>query len=226
MVLLFSIDGNIGSGKSTLLRHVSNIVNSHCLGEYANDYEVVFLQEPVDEWMGIKDKNGRSVISLFYEDQKRYAFSFQMMAYISRLDLLKKIMDTSKKVVVLSERSVHTDKYVFAKMLYDSAIMTDVEYQIYNKWFDSFISEIHMQGVIYLKTDPVNCQKRVHQRSRDGEVMDLRYLESCHAYHDEYVKRFRLLELDGNRPFDEMKDDAVREMTKFIYESVKEVENK
>ena len=83
-----------------------------------------------------------------------------------------------------------------------------------------------MEGVIYLKTDPENCQQRVQQRSRDGEVIDLCYLKSCHAYHDEYVKRFRVLELNGNKQFDEMKNDAVLEITRFIYESVKEIENK
>ena len=57
---------------------------------------MIFLQEPVDEWMNIKDKNGRSVISLFYEDQKRYAFSFQMMAYISRLQRLQEAFNKAQ----------------------------------------------------------------------------------------------------------------------------------
>ena len=47
MSILISIDGNIGSGKSSLLEMLKHNLNSLCLGEFANDYEFIFLQEPV-----------------------------------------------------------------------------------------------------------------------------------------------------------------------------------
>ena len=37
----------------------------------------------------IKDENGVTILEKFYSDQNKYSFSFQMMAYISRLKLLK-----------------------------------------------------------------------------------------------------------------------------------------
>ena len=89
-VFLISIDGNIGSGKSTLMKYLQANMHRFCLSENANEYELVFLQEPVKEWMDIKNKNNETILSLFYENQEKYAFSFQMMAYISRLDLIKK----------------------------------------------------------------------------------------------------------------------------------------
>ena len=159
MIQLYSIEGNIGSGKSTLLKECKKHMTSLCLGEYANEYEIIFLQEPVDSWMNIKDNDGETILSKFYNDKEKYAFSFQMMAYISRLDLLKKIHKQNKNCIILSERSVHTDKYVFAKMLYDDGIMEEINYQIYNNWFDSFIDEIDMKGVIYLDVDPENAKK-------------------------------------------------------------------
>jgi deoxyadenosine/deoxycytidine kinase len=111
-----SIDGNIGSGKSTLMAN---------LREYYNDkVDVVFLKEPVDEWAEIKDENGITILEKFYENSEKYAFSFQMMAYISRLkvlkDAVKNIKHTSKKTILISERSLYTDKMVFAQMLYNS----------------------------------------------------------------------------------------------------------
>ena len=57
-----------------------------------------FLEEPVDVWSSIHDKNGKNILEKYYADQTKYAFSFQMMAYISRLSLLRKaIKNTSSK---------------------------------------------------------------------------------------------------------------------------------
>ena len=78
---IISIEGNIGSGKSTLLAN---------LREYFKENEnVVFLKEPVDEWEKIKDKEGTTILEKFYADQEKYSFSFQMMAYVSRIKVLR-----------------------------------------------------------------------------------------------------------------------------------------
>ena len=55
----------------------------------SNEKKYLFLEEPVDEWTKIKDKEGRSILEKFYNNQEKYAFSFQMLAYISRLTDLK-----------------------------------------------------------------------------------------------------------------------------------------
>jgi deoxyadenosine/deoxycytidine kinase len=77
-----SIEGNIGSGKSTLLNNLKKA--------FKNDSKVVFLKEPVDEWEAIQDEKGNTMLEKFYGNQKKYSFSFQMMAYISRLATFKK----------------------------------------------------------------------------------------------------------------------------------------
>ena len=74
MTLLFTVQGNIAAGKSTLVKELQR--------QYAGNARVCFLQEPVDEWENIKNGSGQSMISLFYGDQHKYGFSFQMMAYI------------------------------------------------------------------------------------------------------------------------------------------------
>ena len=71
---IISIEGNIGTGKSTLVQMLKDT--------YKNNNNVVFLQEPVDMWNTIKDSNGETILSKFYGNQEKYAFSFQMMAYI------------------------------------------------------------------------------------------------------------------------------------------------
>ena len=175
-----SIDGNIGSGKSTLMANLREY--------YKDDPNVIFLKEPVDEWEQVKDENGVTMLEKFYEDPEKYAFSFQMMAYISRLKVFKdaiKNVNSSKKVSIITERSLYTDKMVFAKMLYDSKKIEHINYQIYLTWFDTFSEEFPVHKVIYVKTDPEKCHSRILKRSREGEsLISLEYLKSCDNYHN------------------------------------------
>ena len=82
MPYIISIEGNIGSGKSTFLTYLKKYINGVNMNGNSN---IQFIQEPVDEWNEIKDSNGESILEKFYNNQKEYAFSFQIMAYITRL---------------------------------------------------------------------------------------------------------------------------------------------
>lgn len=146
MVQIITIEGNIGSGKSTLLAHLKE--------KYKHNSNIIFLREPVDEWECIKDKEGVTMLEKFYSDQKTYSFSFQMMAYISRLNLLKDAIKTNPDSIIITERSLITDKMVFAKMLYDAGNIEEVNYQIYSKWFDCFACEYPIKKIIYVNSSP------------------------------------------------------------------------
>jgi len=192
---IVSIEGNIGSGKSTLLGHLKE--------HFKGDDTVVFLDEPVKEWESIKDHVGKTMLEKFYADQDKYAFSFQMMAYISRLALLKKTMEECPGATIITERSLYTDKFVFAKMLYDMGKIEDVNYQIYTKWFDTFLQDCELSKIIYVKAKPTVCHERVMRRSRNGEdVISLEYLERCGVYHDYMISEnsniLDTLVLDGD----------------------------
>ena len=124
---IYSIEGNIGSGKSTfidILRKENKLKNS------------VYLEEPVKVWETIKDKNGVTILEKFYGNQEKYSFSFQLMAYISRLSELKKKIKENPSKIIFTERSILTDRNVFAKMLYDDKKIEEINYNIYLKWFD------------------------------------------------------------------------------------------
>jgi deoxyadenosine/deoxycytidine kinase len=223
---IVSIEGNIGSGKSTLLAKLRET--------YADDANIVFLKEPVDEWEKITDENGVTILEKFYADQEKYSFAFQMMAYVSRLkvlrDALKNISDsqqTTKRTILITERSLYTDKLVFAKMLYDSGKIEHVNYQIYLNWFDTFSGEFPVHKVIYVKTDPENCYARIAKRSRDGEGnIPLDYLDQCSQYHNNMLDLTaktcvcgNQIILDGNIDIYENKaqlDDWVYDISAFI----------
>ena len=185
--IVVSIEGNIGSGKSTLLANLRD--------HYRDEASIVFLKEPVDEWEKIKDSNGITILEKFYADQAKYSFAFQMMAYIPRLkvlrDSLKAIKKTDKKIIFITERSLYTDKLVFAKMLFDSGKMEDTMYKIYLNWFDTFSDEFPVHKVVYVKADAQVCHNRIIKRSRDGEEnIPLAYLENCGLYHANMLNEF------------------------------------
>ena len=180
-IKIITIEGNIGSGKSTLLEFLRNEL-------IVDNQKVIFMKEPVDEWEYIKDSNGNTMLQKFYENQEKYSFPFQMMAYISRLKLLKETVEKYPNAIIISERSLYTDKYVFAKMLYETNKIEDVSYQIYCKWFDTFVKDYPIAGIIYVKTDPEICHDRIAKRSRVGESnIPLDYLVSCDTYHDDML---------------------------------------
>lgn len=198
---IVSIEGNIGSGKSTLLENLRNY--------YCDNERVLFLREPVDDWEKIKDKDGNTILKKFYADQEKYSFTFQMMAYISRLkilrDAVKHIKSTCEQdgstYIIITERSLYTDKYVFAKMLYEQDKIEDVCYQIYLNWFEEFVSDFQVDYSVYVKTTPDICYHRVHKRARDGEeVIPLDYLSDCHKYHEGFLDEISCekIVLDGN----------------------------
>jgi deoxyguanosine kinase len=190
---IISIEGNIGSGKSTLMAELRR--------EFAGLSHVVFLQEPVDDWNTVRDEDGRTMLEKFYGNQERYSFSFQMMAYISRLATIRAATRENPGCVFISERCLHTDKYVFAKMLYDNNKIESVDYQIYNKWFDTFIDDFEVTDLVYIKATAEMCLERVAKRGRDGEGgIPLAYLHACGDYHNHMMKEMNsdVHVLDGN----------------------------
>ena len=217
MTYIFSIEGNIGSGKSTLVKELKKSVPNIL------DKKVVYVQEPVNEWSKIKDKKGETILEKFYANQHKYAFSFQMMAYISRLALLRNIVRENPDAIIITERSVFTDREVFAKMLYDEGKIEEVDYQIYLKWFDEFIEEIPVTGLIYVTTTPEKSKERVDLRARAGESIPLSYLQRCHNYHESWIKNIKkqVCLFNGNVDFKDKLDYLSKDLvTGFIIRHV------
>jgi deoxyadenosine/deoxycytidine kinase len=190
--IIVSVEGNIGSGKSTLVDKLkSTYFNKDKINTIYSVENIIFLQEPVDEWEDIKNEENKTMLELFYQDQKKYAFSFQMMAYISRLSLLKKACEENKNSIIVTERSLFTDRDVFAKMLFDEKKISLENYTIYRKWFDTFTNMFNVSYIIYIDTSPNVCFERIEKRNRNGESsIELNYLNQLHQYHTKMLETF------------------------------------
>ena len=109
-----------------------------------------------------------------------------MMAYISRLASLRRAVKDGYDII-FTERCVYTDRNVFAKMLYDDGKIREIDYQIYNMWFDEFINDFNQFNYIYIKTDYNVADCRVKKRARKGEEIPVEYLKKCNEYHDQWL---------------------------------------
>ena len=180
--IIISLEGNIGAGKSTFLENLE----SH-LGKQSG---WIFLREPVHIWDQICDQNGETILSKFYANPDKYAFSFQIMAYTTRLHELKRVLKENPDCIgVICERSLDADKHIFAKMLHADGLIDDVMYDIYERYFSEYEGDLTLNGMIYVEAEPEVCFQRVAKRSRDGESnIALDYLQKCHEYHCKWIQ--------------------------------------
>jgi len=196
--LLFVLEGNIGAGKSTLLKIINSNLN------------LKTIPEPTSKWQKLND--GDNLLNLFYTDIKRWAYTFQSYAFVSRVnEIIKCQQENYEQLPLVSERSIFCDRFCFAKNCFELGFMKNIEWQIYTEQFD-WLAENYAprpSGFIYLKTDPKICLQRIKKRNRPEEKsITLSYLESLHQKHEDwliykknisdFVKQIPILELDCN----------------------------
>ncbi|MFC1842736.1 deoxynucleoside kinase [Candidatus Dependentiae bacterium] len=215
---LLIVEGNIGAGKSTFLKIIQE--NLAC--------KIVF--EPHEKWQDIAGKG--NLLENFYNNTPRWAYTFQSYAFITRTLAQKQSAKKYPSTTQVLERSVFSDKYCFAKNLYESGAMSDIEWTLYKEWFDWFFED-HIQkpnGFIYLRTTPQTCYNRLKKRNRSEEKeVPLAYLQQLHDKHenwlikkqnlDHYVQDVPVLILECDKEFETdeaQKNKLITKITDFF----------
>ena len=185
-IRIISVEGNIGAGKSTLIQKLQE--------KYKDCKEVLFLQEPVSLWETFRDPiSGKNILENFYENPKKYAFAFQMLAFQSRYDLLKTTIQNihiEKLPVhtIVMERSLDADYHIFAKTMFEDGTLENIEWDIYQYVTKLRLTSHGVSGVIWLDVPPRECLNRIKKRAREGEDgISLEYLSKCHKAHTEWL---------------------------------------
>jgi deoxyadenosine/deoxycytidine kinase len=190
----FIIEGNIGTGKSTFLKKLNE------------DLDCEIIYEPLEQWVETKDEDNKNILDHFYKDTNRWCFTFQVNALITRSMSINKPQEKKYRFV---ERSVFTDKHVFAQNSYNSNNMNQIEMGLYNKYFDWIQEhfETKPDGIIYLRADPETSFNRIKKRSRDEEsIIPLEYIKKIHERHETWLNNeSNVLTLDANVEFEKNK---------------------
>jgi deoxyadenosine/deoxycytidine kinase len=204
--LIITLDGNIGVGKSTLLK---------LIGQMLPDVEIVL--EPVNEWEKLVSDDGKSLLSHFYEDSVRWGYTFQNCAILTRILETRKVLSSTKKKVIITERSVLTDLHVFAKMNYELGNINSLEWSLYKKWFDGYSNEIPIDAVIYVTTSVETANERIKIRDRKGEGgIPLEYLQKLDEYHHKWLDNTDMPVLKVSTEENVFKHENVEKVKNFI----------
>jgi len=192
---IISIEGNIGVGKSTFTYILQNIFT-----------ESTIVEEPVDIWLNTITQTGENILGLFYKDISRWGYTFQNLAYVTRMMKIQDAIKTNKNIIFL-DRSLGTDKNVFEKMLYDDKLITDIEHNMYILWCDfytKYVNNMCSWKYIYLKCSPNTSYERIKKRGREEEKnITLEYLDKLHKYHEEWLMNTNdVLIIDCDKDFE------------------------
>ena len=215
--IIISLDGNIGAGKSTLLDAISKKISY-----------IKVVPEPVGDWLNMKNEKGESLLSLFYNDMSRWCYTFQNCALLTRLMETHRIVKSWDGItpVIVTERSIMTDRYVFADMLHRQGKMDDLEWQLYLKWFDYFAKDVPVKGVIHLTTIASTSKDRIGIRGRKGEEdIPLQYLKDLDEQHSKWIQESHLPTLEVTTDEGHSIDEAVEKIDKWISDTFVKDEN-
>jgi deoxyadenosine/deoxycytidine kinase len=177
--IIIAIEGNIGVGKSTF----TNIMKTHFK-------ESIIVSEPVDMWLNIKTQHNENILGLFYKDIPRWGYTFQNIAYLTRMMKIQDAIKTDNNIIFL-DRSLDTDKNIFEKMLYDDGLITPIEHDMYNMWcnfYNNYVNKEIKLKYIYLRCSPETAYNRIQKRGRIEEKnITLEYLNKLHKYHESWL---------------------------------------
>ena len=175
--LLISLEALIGAGKSTFLEYLKI--------HFKNQAEICFLDEPINEWNTIQDEEKTPMLVKFYENPKKYGFSFQVLVFLTRYIRLRDALANPNYKVIITERCLESDFYIFAKMSYEyMKNMEKVEYEIYLKMVKEIEITVANQLFVYINVSSSVCMKRIKLRNREGEEkLTMEYLNMLDHYH-------------------------------------------
>lgn len=199
-----SIEGNIGCGKSTLLNYFMSCPT------------VKALKEPVEQWTNVQ---GHNALKLLYQDPKRWSFSFNNYAFLTRLEMHKFKADVPVKML---ERSLYSTRHVFVENSHTTGDLTSLEFAVLSEWFDFITAaqKIDVDLFVYLRAPPEVCYERIKKRNRKEETgVPFEFIENLHTLHEEWL----LKPEDHKVPAPVLVLDASHELPKMqqIYEEYK-----
>jgi len=97
------------------------------------------------------------------------------------------VKNNPQATIFLIERSVISDKHLFAKMLQESGCFTPLQTMMYNSWSNTWDQLLPFQtptAFLYLAPSVKESLKRIKARNRLGETVSEDYQQQLHEKHE------------------------------------------
>jgi len=178
-ILVISLEGNIGSGKSTIIDKLREN-NNNGVYPFMCTRPPLILSEPVDQW--------EDELPEFYKDRTKSPRSLQEKIMFAIIRYVKENVESTKTSVIITERSVLSSQYIFAKNLLQNGEMVKEDYDLLADLLNSFDNMYKPSVIVYIRTSPEKCLERIRTRSRNGEQdIDPQYIANLHEIHEQWI---------------------------------------
>lgn len=190
--MYIGIAGNIGSGKSAMAQLL------------CNEFGFNTFDEPEDT---------NPYLANFYADMQRWALNLQIYFLTKRFKATQRAMWANG--VVVQDRTIYEDAYVFVENLLTMGIMTRPDYDTYCELFDMTVSFIKPpELLIYLKASVPTLMTHIRQRGLAYEnAIGQDYLAMLNTKYDNWVNEYtgNILPIDiDNTDFVNNAEDRVK----------------
>ncbi len=169
-----AVAGNIGSGKSKLIEFL------------CSSYRLVSCRNPATD---------NPYIDNFYLDMHRWSFHSQIYTLTKRFSDFQKLSATCHSVI--QNRTIHEDAEIFARNLYKSGYMNEIDFTTYYEFYKSLTATIPAPDLlIYLHSSVSASRKRLQADPDSHEnLITNNYLKHLNRLYVNWIADYNLSEV-------------------------------
>ena len=188
--------------------YIETLVNHRLAGTGEARVHVIAIREPIEKWCGLAgcrkdDATTHNVLDCFYANVEQMAPIFQTLVTTTMFERWSEGVTaaasllaehTDDRVLVLYERSVESNRHVFAHMLWNDKRFgtsgTDLEYCVFAHQWRTWQALVgyRMDGFVYIDATPELCAERKRERARTEEdAIPVEYLTRIEEHYERWL---------------------------------------